>query len=103
MSKSNYQIDPQGLKSLANTPGMSAAMVARAEVGLAKARASAPRNTGDFSRSFKVRPEEIKAGRRGDTRAGAVIESTVDYGAFVGGKKPGHFMSTLVPHIEGKQ
>ncbi|MFF5793682.1 HK97 gp10 family phage protein [Paeniglutamicibacter sp. NPDC012692] len=100
MSKSDYRMDPQGLKALANTSGMSEAMVHAAQSGLNMARASAPRNTGKFADSFRVRAEKFKSGRRGEERSGAVIESTVDYGAYVGGKAPRNFMHSLVAHVE---
>lgn len=103
MSKSNYRMDPQGLKKLANSPELEKALVSRAEAGLMKAKASAPRDTGDFVNSLQVRATKIKSGRRGEERSAAVIESTIPYGYAVGGKKPNHFMSQIPGFIEVKK
>jgi hypothetical protein len=64
---SSYTPDARGLHELATSPGMQAATTAAAQRGAAAAAAADPRG------KYVVSPTRVTAGRRDETRAGALI------------------------------
>lgn len=97
----DYKPDRRGLREIGMSSGVQQASVEAAERGKAYAEAMAPRDSGTFARSFRVRPETVNAGRSNEPRAGAVLENTAPYARYVRSKGDS-FMYNLVPIIEGR-
>lgn len=98
---SSYKSDPAGMAALVNSPGMGAAMVQAAEVGRRYAESIAPRDTGEYARSFQVRQETVRfRGRFAGNRAGAVLENTSDHAAAVEWGQGRHVLARAATVIE---
>ena len=93
------------VKDLANTPTMSAAMVASAQVGRNWAETNAPRSRGPkepgedvYADSFEVRPVDVTV--NGQTRKGAALVNTADHAAYVEWVNGAHVLARAADVIE---
>jgi hypothetical protein len=101
-----YRVDESGLAALARSQGMSDAMVAAAEAGKTAAEAKAREFavTGDYADSFEVEAVEVKAGRKNEPRAGALLKNTSDHSTAVewgtSTREGRHVLRDVIPVIE---
>ena len=104
MAKSNIvlHIDSSALNRLLNGSEVQKAAVKKATMGLAVARATAPKGTGKFASGFQVRPATVQGGRLNEDRAGAVIINTAPYSPFVHKRREQNFMKNLRLRMEGR-
>lgn len=82
-AKYNYETNEVGFHELLLRPALASAMVTIATPAVAEAAKTAPRRTGAYASGFTVHPEYIPAGRKGEIRAGAVVENDVPYARYV--------------------
>lgn len=83
MAKVDYESNEVGFNELLRRPLIASASVAIGTPALAEAQRTAPRRTGAYAAGFTIRPQFIPGGRRGELRAGAVIENDVPYARYV--------------------
>lgn len=104
MARNNVQlhIDSRAIEKFLNGNEVQQAALKKANMGLAIAKATAPKGTGKFAAGFKVKPATVKAGRQDRPRAGAVIENTTPYAAYVHRKREENFMKNLRRRMDGK-
>lgn len=81
MARSTYRPDHAGTRRLMTGPAMQAMLQARAEKGAAEARATAPRQSGDYAAGIEV-DSTARGGPRRD-RAEARIVATVPHSVSV--------------------
>lgn len=101
MAKSRYKSDPKGLRDIGNTRAMGNAVEQVANKGLKWAQASAPVDSGKFKGNFSVEQQAVKAGKKGETRQGAIIKNTTPYAHFVHRAGEKNFMNQIVARVEG--
>ncbi len=100
MARSGYVPDRAGMRALARSAGIGAACVAAANKGRAEAERIAPRDSGEYANSFRVRAETVRAGRANEPRAGAVLENVSDHAAAVEWEHGYHVLARSVDAIE---
>lgn len=100
--KIHLQIDSQAVDRFLNGTEIQRAALKKAAMGLAVARATAPRGTNKFTSGFQVKPAKVDGGRQKKPRSGAVIENTTPYAAFVHKKREENFMKNLRKRMDGK-
>ena len=101
----NFDRSRSLVRDLANTPTMSAAMVASAQVGKGWAETNAPRSNGPkdpgedvYADSFEIHPIDITVG--GQTRKGAALVNTADHAAYVEWVNGAHVLARAADVIE---
>lgn len=104
MAKNNIQlqIDSNAVEKFLNGSELTKAAVKKANMGLAVAKATAPRGTGKFASGFKVVPAKVKAGRQNKERSGAVIMNSEKYAPYVHKSRQENFMKNLRKRMDGK-
>lgn len=95
-----YRPDRQGMARLVQSTPIQRAVVAAAELGLARAQQGAPRRSGAFAAGFEVVPATVPGGRTSDPRAAAIIRNRVPYAGYVRKSKARKaFMASIAPHV----
>ncbi|MGQ3385292.1 hypothetical protein [Glutamicibacter sp. TV12E] len=104
MAKKNVDlyIDPKALNTFLNGTTVQQASMRKAQMGLATAKATAPRKTSRFAAGFQVQPATVQGGRRNENRAGAVIVNKVEYSAFVHRRQQENFFKLLRKRMDGQ-
>lgn len=100
--KIELHIDSKALNTLLNGTEVQKAAIKKANMGLAVARATAPKNTRRFASGFQVKPAKVQGGRRNEDRAGAVLVNTAPYSAYVHKTRQDNFMKELRRRMDGK-
>ena len=104
MGNVDYRPDREGMAALVQSPGVGAACVAAAGRGLVAAEAAAARfvKSGEYARSFKVRPAvvHLSLGRNRGPRAGAILENTAPYAATLEYQQGKHVLRDVIDVIE---
>ena len=86
MAREGFIPDHRGIQQLLNTPGVQQGTRQAAQSIERTARAIAPRDTGEYARSFRTRALRVPTltGRGGtEMRAGAAVENTAPHGTAV--------------------
>jgi len=78
-----YKPDAAGMRALANSGEVSAAMRQVAEVGMRWAESVAPRDSGEYVSAFGVQAATLRGGRRDEPRAGAVLFNSANHAGVV--------------------
>lgn len=101
----DVQLDKGLVRRLANTPQMSAAMVASAKVGLNWAEANSPRSGRPrapgrdvYAESFEVRPVDVEVA--GQRRKGAALVNTTEHAVYVEYVNGAHILARAADIIE---
>lgn len=104
MAKSNFElhIDSNAVEKFLNSTELTKAAVKKANMGLAVAKATAPRKTGKFASGFQVKPAKVKAGRQNKERSGAVIVNSEKYAPYVHKTRQENFIKHLSKRMDGK-
>lgn len=99
----NLQIDSKAVERFLNGTEIQKASMKKAQMGLAVAKATAPRgSTGKFASGFTVKPAKVQGGRQNKERSGAVIYNSAPYAAYVHKKREENFMKNLRKRMDGK-
>ena len=101
-NKVQLHIDSKAIDRFLNGTEIQKAGVKKAQMGLAVAKATAPRGTGRFAAGFSVKPAKVQAGRQNKERAGAIIQNNTKYAAYVHRKSESNFMKNLRLRMDGK-
>lgn len=97
----SFRPDHRGVGALAASRGVGAACVAAGEAGQTFAEGIAPRDSGEYARSFRVRRQTVQVvGRNPRVRAGAVLENTARHAAAVEWGNGDHVLGRSVDAIE---
>jgi len=104
MAKNKVQlhIDSKAIEQFLNGTEIQKASIKKANMGLAVAKATAPRGSGKFASGFTVKPAKVPGGRQNKERAGAVIQNSTPYAAYVHKKREENFMKNLRKRMDGK-
>lgn len=83
MSDYKYRTNERGFKEILGSPALANAMVKAGTPAMAEAARTAPKRTGAYAQGFSIKPALVPAGRKGELRAGAVIENDTPYARYV--------------------
>lgn len=97
-----YDPSKTGIGALAGSPQMGAAMVALAKDAVNQMSPSLPRATGDYIRGIQVVPAVVRAGRRNEPRAGAMIAATAPHSTGVEWRNQSHALARIAAAIDGR-
>lgn len=98
----SYRGDRKGMRALGKSAEMGRTMEQAAEAGKRWAEAAAPRgDTGEYARSFQIRPTTARAGREHEVRAAAALENTSPHGRHV--ERARSILARSVNIIEGQR
>lgn len=98
----NLQIDSKAVDRFLNGTEIQKATLKKANMGLAVAKATAPKGTGRFAAGFSVKPAKVEGGRNNSERSGAVVFNATPYAAYVHKKREENFMKNLRKRMDGK-
>lgn len=79
-----YRTNEKGFKEILGSSALANAMVKAGTPAVSEAARTAPRRTGNYAGGFTtIKPALVPAGRKGQLRAGAVIENDTAYARYV--------------------
>lgn len=97
-----YTTNEAGFKQMLGSSSLASAMVQIGRPALKEAQNTAPKRTEAFSKGFSIKPSLVPAGRKGELRAGAVIENDTPYARYVRESKDARsFMWTIAQKLQG--
>lgn len=98
----SYRGDRKGMREMGKSAEMGRAMEQAAEAGKRWAETNAPRgDTGEYARSFQIRPTTARAGRDHEVRAAAALENTAPHARYV--DRTHSILTRSVNIIEGQR